>query len=107
MSDVLEIKEKRAFWHKVLIAGILIVFISLLTLVVLYFSGMNAAKADMALESDLEMAIAEHAARYSVISDAAKWTLPFAILGSLVLNVARFRLRKLKKLEQGLLQSPK
>ena len=71
------------------------VFISLLALVVLYFSGMNTTMKDVVHGSDVDMGIAEHAVRYTVMYESAKWTLPLAILGLLALNVGRFRLRRL------------
>ncbi len=105
MNEIMEIDQKRAFWRRVLMVGVLIVVVSLLTMVALYCSGVNTAKANADLWSDFDMDIAEHAAKYGVISKAAKWTLPFAILGLLVLNIARFRLRKLKRQEHTMTKS--
>lgn len=99
--EMVNLDKKRVFWSRVLIAGILIVVLSIVMMVVLYFSGMNAARADAADLSDLDVEISELSARAGVISNAASWSLPVAFVGSLILNVSRCRLRKLRKLLNG------
>ena len=49
--------------------------------------------------SEIELEIAMLSARSQLLISAGKWTLPFAILASLMMNVSRYKLRKLKKLE--------
>lgn len=93
----LEIIAKRRVWRRVLLAGILVFVISLLTLVSMYMAGMAEAKSMSGVDSEIELEIAALSARNQVIFQAAKWTLPIAILGSLLMNIARYKLRKLKK----------
>lgn len=88
---------KQRFWRRVLVAGILILVVSLLTLVSLYLSGMADVKAKSVDSSELELEIALLSARNQILFTAVKWTLPIAIAGSLMMNVARYQLRKLKK----------
>ena len=90
---------KQRFWRRVLVAGILLLVISLLTLVSLYLSGMADVKAKLVDSSELELEIAILSERNQILFTAAKWTLPIAIAGSLMMNVARYQLRKLKKLK--------
>jgi magnesium-transporting ATPase (P-type) len=94
-----EMIAKRRFWRRVLIAGILILVISLLTLVSLYLSGMADVKAKLVESSELELEIALLSARNQILFTAVKWTLPIALAGSLMMNLARYQLRKLKKLK--------
>lgn len=68
-------------------------------LLALYLSEMSEIRSQAGLGSELEVEIAVLEARKEVIVWAAKWTLPFALLGSLATNIARYRLRKLKKQE--------
>ncbi|MFT5906183.1 MAG: uncharacterized BrkB/YihY/UPF0761 family membrane protein [Cryomorphaceae bacterium] len=95
--DDLEIDNKCKFWRRVLILGILVLVLALLTMVSLYLSGMSDAKAQAGADYEWEQEIAMLAARSELLLSAGKWTLPFAILASLMMNVARYKLRKLKK----------
>ena len=97
--DDLEIENKRKFWRRVLIAGILVLVIALLMMVSLYLSGMSDAKAKAGAGSEIELEIAMLSARSQLLRSAAKWALPVAILASLMMNVARYKLRKLKKIQ--------
>ncbi len=94
-----DIDNKRKFWRRVLIAGVLVLLLALLMMVSLYLSGMSDAKAQAGADYEWEQEIAMLAARNQLLLSAGKWTLPFAILASLMMNVARYKLRKLKKLE--------
>lgn len=73
--------------------------LSLLMMVTLYLSGMSDAKAQAGADSEWIQEIAMMEARSRLLSSAGKWTLPFAILASLMMNVARYKLRKLKKIQ--------
>ncbi len=94
----MSITSRIRYWRRVLFGGLLLVIFSLVMLVSLYLSGMAKAKAQADTSSDLELQIVLLAHRNQILHDAAKWTLPSAILGSLCLNLARYKLRKLKKM---------
>jgi uncharacterized BrkB/YihY/UPF0761 family membrane protein len=96
-----EIESKRRFWRRVLAAGILVLILALLMMVSLYLSGMADVKTKAGLSSEIEQEIAVISARKQLLVSAAVWTLPFAILASLMMNVARYKLRKLKKLKNS------
>jgi uncharacterized membrane protein (UPF0182 family) len=80
--------------------GILVLILALVMMVSLYLSGMADVKAKAGAGSELEMDIAIIDARTQLLVSSAQWTLPFAILASLMMNVARYRLRKLKMLKK-------
>lgn len=99
--DDLEIDNKCKFWRRVLILGILVLVLALLMMVSLYLSGMSDAQAQAGADYEWEQEIAMLAARSELLLSAGKWTLPFAILASLMMNVARYKLRKLKKIQNA------
>ena len=96
MADV-DIEVKRRFWRRVLIAGILLLVVTACVVFVMYSRGM--AEFSSVGGSELEREIAMVSGRRELLLRIAKWLLPVAILSSLMMNVARFRLRRLKKLE--------
>lgn len=98
MNDV-EIAKQRKFWKKVLISGIMTLILAILIGVVIYLTGMREAAAGA--DSEIEREIATLGARSAVLFKAAIWMLPIAIIASLLMNVARYKLRKLKKLENS------
>jgi uncharacterized BrkB/YihY/UPF0761 family membrane protein len=97
----LEINNKRRFWRRVLIAGFVVLLLALLIMVSLYFSGMSDVREQAGMGSEWEQEIAMLATRSELLSSAGKWTLPFAILASLMMNVSRYKLRKLKKIQNA------
>ena len=92
-----EIARKRVFWRRVLMAGILILVISL-GLIAWQYMGMMSHD-EVVSSSDLEREISEVASRRAFMVDVGRWILPVGVVCSLMVNVARYRLRKLKKLE--------
>jgi uncharacterized BrkB/YihY/UPF0761 family membrane protein len=97
----LEINNKRRFWRRVLIAGILVLLLALLMMVSLYLLGMSDVREQAGMGSEWEQEIAMLSARSELLSSAGKWTLPFAILASVMMNVSRYKLRKLKKIQNA------
>lgn len=97
--SALGIVGKRKFWRRVLISGILFLVVALLAMVWMYQSGMAEARAGVMNGSEMEQEIAMMTARRGLLFTVGKWLLPSGLLSSLMINVARYRLRKLKKLE--------
>lgn len=98
MSE-LNIESRQKFWRYFLVAGILVLVLALLTMVLLYLSGIAEVKAQAGENSEMGQEIAMLEARDRLLYSAGKWMLPFAILASLMMNVSRYKLRKLKKLK--------
>jgi uncharacterized BrkB/YihY/UPF0761 family membrane protein len=94
------IEDKQKFWQRLLIAGILILVLALLMMVTIYLSGMSTVKEEAGVGSETDLDIAMLSARSELLQSAGKWTLPFAILASVMMNVSRYKLRKLKKLRK-------
>lgn len=71
------------------------VVIGLMMMVTLYLSGIAEAKAKSDASSEIELEIAALSARNQVLFKAVQWTIPLAFLGSLMMNLARYKLRKI------------
>ena len=96
MTDI-DIAGKRGFWQRVLIAGVLLLLVAICVMCLMYSRGM--AESGSGEFTDMEREIVMVSGRSELLLRNAKWLLPVAILSSLMMNMARFRLRKLKKLE--------
>ena len=95
-----KISKKRLFWRWVFWAGIgFFLFISLVTMT-RYSSSMGEVKELIVKMSDLEAEMTLLTERRKVLMDGLKWFIPYAIVASVWINVARYRIRKLKKLAQ-------
>ena len=94
--------KKRLFWKRVFWAGIgffaLIVFVTWYK----YRSTLGVAEKSASRLPDYAAEIALHGERRRVMLDSLIWFIPWGIVASLWINVARYRLRKLKKLGQNM-----
>lgn len=110
MAELEEVREgisrKRLFWRRVLWAGI--AFFMLLSVLALlhYFYKMGEVKSSAGRFSQIEGEIHQFAARRVVVFEILKWFVPCAIISSLWMNVARWKLRKFKKLEREIVVIP-
>ncbi len=92
------ILTKRVFWRRVLWSGICLFMLLSVLAVFQYLYKMGEVKDAVvglsAQEEDIELLTS----RRVVVLTVVKWFVPCTILGSVWVNVARWRLRKLKKL---------
>ncbi|MGJ8657379.1 MAG: hypothetical protein ACSHX6_13100 [Akkermansiaceae bacterium] len=103
--NALEIDRKRRFWRRVLVVGIMVIVIALMAIVAMYASGMADARVAVANGSEMEQEIALLGARRELLFGVVKWLAPTGLLSSLMINVARYKLRKLKKIENEVVYS--
>jgi hypothetical protein len=99
--NVYDIEKKRKFWRRVVITGVVVLFLGVATVVWTYLSVMNEARSGAGDGSEMEQEIAMLNARNGLFFTLSKWLVFFGLLASLLINVARYKLRKLKKLENA------
>jgi len=97
-----ELRKKRKFWRIIFWSGAAFFIFMFHIAMIKYSSAMTEAREVTSKLGDDMAEIAMFSERRTILIDSLKWFLPFAILASLWINVARYRLRKLKKLAQNM-----
>ena len=94
--------KKRLFWKRVFWAGIGFFVLIVLVTWYKYTSALGVTEESASRLPDDAAEIALHGERRRVMLDSLIWFIPWGIVASLWINVARYRLRKLKKLGQNM-----
>ena len=94
------ISKKRKFWIVVFWAGIGFFLITAMLATGRYVSSVSELKQGVINLPDLEAQIMLVNDQRTELIRALKWFIPFAIVASVWINLARYRMRKFKKLAQ-------
>lgn len=94
------ISKKRKFWVVVFWAGVGFFVVTAMMASARYTSSIRELKDTADSLSSLEAEIMLVTKRRTELMVALKWFIPFAIVASVWINLARYRMRRLKKLAQ-------